>query len=119
MRKALLTAAIVGLGLFAFTFAANAQIDDPVGQHCTGPCYGESFPCCCNGDFIGCYTSILGCYNGCDPQVEEGGGVSWLPTFSWLSSAGGGNQLAVSSGCASSAESAISSPESVTPNTGV
>lgn len=62
MRKTLIVAVVCLLSLVVAPVTAFA---------CSGPCMEASFPCCCNGQFIGCYTSVMGCYNGCQPSIEE------------------------------------------------
>jgi hypothetical protein len=38
---------------------------------CTGMCPDGSFPCCCNGQLIGCATGILQCWNGCGASAAS------------------------------------------------
>lgn len=71
MKTTLLTIAVLGL---LFVAAPVAAQEPPAGaQGCSGPCEEASFACCCNGKFIGCYTSVGGCWNACEPSdsIEE------------------------------------------------
>jgi hypothetical protein len=38
---------------------------------CTGMCPDGSFPCCCNGQLIGCATGIMQCFNGCGASAPS------------------------------------------------
>jgi hypothetical protein len=58
-----LTLAIVG--------ACGLLLPNPAHAECTGMCPDGSFPCCCNGQLIGCASSVLQCYNGCKTTVQS------------------------------------------------
>ena len=57
--KLLLFAVIVAIGSFLLPFPTSGI------EECTGMCPDGSFPCCCNGQLLGCATSILQCWDAC------------------------------------------------------